>query len=113
VEVTEELDLDVEARHLHHLESVIYGRVQQSARTVPLAIEVAAKLTAPVVAKDDTVWVEHGHNSEDEILTERQCYGRRQHFEQPIQHVVGLAFARVHAASQNYCPLQVVVFQKA
>ena len=27
--------------------------------------------------------------------------------------MVGLAFARVHAACQNYCPLQVVVFQKA
>ena len=45
--------------------------MQSFVRRLPPAVQVAASQAASVVAIDDTIWVQHRHNFEYEILAQQ------------------------------------------
>jgi hypothetical protein len=71
VEIAAHMNLDLAAHHLHHLQGVEDLGMQKAVCAVPLPIQVAAELTAPVIAPDYAIDIQHGHNSKDEVLSER------------------------------------------
>jgi hypothetical protein len=50
--------------------SVVHWGVQKTIRLFPLTIQVHAEKGAAIVAVDDTVGVQHWHDSDNEMLTE-------------------------------------------
>ena len=55
------------------------------------------------LAIDDAVWIEHGHDLEDELLTQRLGRGlvAEQVVDRTLHHPAGVALARVHAPRQE------------
>ena len=80
---------------------------------MPLSIEIAAELTAPVIAVNDTIRVEHGHDAEDKVLTQRLGLWGHQFLDKTIQHVVALRLAGMNPRSKYDCALLNVVFQES
>ena len=74
--VAVESDLALPLQKANQLLGVVNRRVQKLVRRQPLSVQVTAKQTAPVVALDDAVWVEHGHNEKDKVLAELLCHLR-------------------------------------
>ena len=66
VHVAEEEDVAALQRALHHQLRVVVDRVELARRADPLAVEVLAHERAAVVADNDAIGVQHGHDFEDE-----------------------------------------------
>lgn len=47
---------------------VEHGWMQQPVRLLPLAVQIAAEQRASVIAKYDTVRIQHGHDANDEVF---------------------------------------------
>ena len=76
---------------------VKYGRVQKSIWLLPLPVQITAEEGAAIVAIDDTIWIEHGYNSEDEVFPQNGSFIREEIFEETIKHMRCLRFARVYS----------------
>lgn len=87
--------------------------VQKLVRRLPLAVKVAPKQRAAVVAEDHAVRVEHRDYSEYEMFPQLGCLGgvREQHGQRAVKHEASLWLARVHPRGDYNAPLGRVVFQ--
>lgn len=70
VEVAKDLELAFLREVMAQLLRGVNGWVQDFARSLPTAVKIAACKRATVIAVDNTVRIEHGHDLEDEILAQ-------------------------------------------
>ena len=75
MKVHECLDLIVIPQHLHHLESVVDRRVQESVWSIPAPVQVASELAASIIAVHDAVNIQHWHYTKDEVFTKVLALG--------------------------------------
>lgn len=70
VEVAEYLQVTLLGKIVAQLLRGEDGWMKHLARTLPAAVQVTAGQRASIIAIDDTVWVEHGHDLEYEVLAQ-------------------------------------------
>ena len=95
---------------LQQLLGVVNLWVQQLRGVRPSAVQVSANEVASVVAIDDTVWVEHGDDLKDELVSEHLgllVVILKQKVNGSLDHETCVGLTRVHAACQEYCLLGV------
>ena len=72
--------------------------MQKARRVGPSAVEVAAGEVAAVVADDDAVWVEHGHNFENERVAKQLgllVVLLKKKLDGALDHKLAVAFTRM------------------
>ena len=88
---------------------VVDGRMQKPVGLLPLSIEIDSKKWAPVITINDPIWIEHWHNSYDEMLPELLGLRRQEVFEDAIEHMGCLGLPRMHPACEHNGLLQSMV----
>lgn len=82
---------------------VVDGGLQVHAGGQPLPVQVFPAQGAPVIAIDDTIWVEHGDDLENEVLSQEP--GHRvladQKLQGPLHHPAGIALPWVNAGRHH------------
>jgi len=86
--------------------------MEESVGLLPLPVEVASEKRAPVVAVDDAVWVEHGHDPYHEVLSQFVCLFGKQVADYPIEHVRCLRLSWMHSARYEYRLLLPMILEK-
>ena len=82
-----------------------YGRVQHLARPFPSPIKITTRKGAPVISIDDTIWVEHWHDLEDEVLPQVFGFNRvgiDQEIKRSFHHPRAHRLAWMHPGSQYH-----------
>ena len=88
MEVTEEKYLARLLRLFHHQFCVVVDRVKFGTRAYPLSVQVLANQGAPIIADDDSIWVEHRYDFEHEgvpqllrlgVVTDQEVYASLHH----------------------------------
>ena len=77
------------------------GWMEQPVRLIPFPAEEPAKQRASVVAINNTIWVQHGHDPDDEVLPQLSCLIGEQIGEESIKHVGSLWLSRMYPAGQE------------
>ena len=79
------------------------GRVEDGARVVVAPVQVHPAQAAPVVAVDDSVWVEHGHDLEDEVVSQdlRVRVVAAQEPHRSSDHEAAVALSGVNAGAEH------------
>lgn len=90
---------------------VVDSRMKEPVGLFPLSVEVTAEQGAPVVAVDDSIWIQHWHNSNDEVFPQLVGLFREQVIDDSVKHVRGLRLARMHPTRDENGLLLSVVLQ--
>lgn len=79
------------------------GRIGFSYHGSVLSIQITACQWAPCVANDDAIGIEHGHELEDELVTELLCHIRvtGDEIHKALHHPWRRSLARVHTCCYN------------
>ena len=88
---------------------VVDWRMQVLVRLVPLPVQVTAEQGASIVAVDDSIRVEHGHNPEYEMASQLFSFGREQVSDKAVDHVRGLRLSRMHSACDDHSLLLAMI----
>ena len=83
---------------------VVNRGVQHLARVLPSSVQVAACQTAAVVTVDDSVWVEHGDDLEDELVSELASFSvvADQKVNGSLHHERGVGLTWVDPCADNH-----------
>ena len=86
------------------------GWMEQSVGLLPLSIQIAAEQRASIVAINDSIWVQHRHDSDHEVLSELFSSIGEKIGQKPIQHVRCLWLSGMDSARQDDSLLLSVIF---
>ena len=85
--------------------------MKKSVWLLPFSIEIATEQRTAVVSINDSIWVEHGNDSDDELLSELVSLLGEQIVKKTIQHVRRLWFSWMYSACDDNSLLLSMIFQ--
>ncbi len=104
MEIHEQHEVSLACKALDEFLGVMDGRVEGEAGLFPPPVQVTACERAPVIPIHNSVWVQHWHYFEDEVISECLCLGGdrvRQEVNDPLHHPRPHALARVDSGSED------------
>ena len=85
--------------------------MKKSVWLLPFSIQIATKERTAVISINDSIWVEHGDDSYNELLSELVSFLGEQIVKETIQHVRCLWLSWVYSACDNNSLLLSMIFQ--
>ena len=76
MQVTDECDFALPVEVANHALDVPIDWVQSLRRYLPPSVQILPSKRAPVVAIDDSIWIQHWHDLKHEILSKSLRLGR-------------------------------------
>ena len=103
VEITKEQNFALSLGLFYSLLHMKQYRMSLLRRLLPLPVEVLADQRAPGVAKDDAIWIDHGNDFENEVVTQDSGTdaGANQVVNDALHHVRSSSFTRVDSSAED------------